>query len=262
VIECWARIIKPQGLAVYTLLANSDFNEEHPGVVYPSQQKIAEILGISRPRVNEWIKILGKYGLITIKRRSRYYLIYILNKVKCPNSKDGIHRDVSPADISSEPDVTPADILRNTRCNINGHQMYHKWTPDVTPADTNKNKEQEQITRIISLSKDKGSESSFSFFGNKDINELISLLKEKNQGFLDGSERMNRRYCWNLLIKFRYKEKPQKAVETIKFIIEMGFQDDFHRQNLTNFRYLFYHAKQIVEKYKSRFNQIAVIKTK
>jgi len=134
VVECWAKIINPQGVTLYCLLANSDFNQEHPGVVYPSQKKMAEILGWSRQTVNKWVKVLEKNQLITIERRNRYYLIYILNKVKCPNSKDGIHRDVKRT-------------LHLNRMSNFGNQMLNPVNSDAKQRDTNKNKEKEQTKK-------------------------------------------------------------------------------------------------------------------
>lgn len=134
VIECWAKIIKPQGVTLYCLLANFDFNPEHPGIVYPNQKTMADRLGWSRQTVNKWIGILERNKLITIEKRSRYYLIYYLNKVKCPNSKNGIHRDIKRA-------------LHLKKGSNFGNQMSNSANSDVKQRNTNKKKEKEQIKK-------------------------------------------------------------------------------------------------------------------
>lgn len=137
VIECWAKIIKPQGITLYCLLANSDFSQHHPGIVYPSQKRMAEVLGWSRQTVNKWIGVLEENKLITIEKRGRYYLIYYLNKVKCPNSKNGVHRDVKLA-------------LHLKRVSNPENQMSNSVNSDVKQHDTNKKKEKEQIKNSMS----------------------------------------------------------------------------------------------------------------
>lgn len=153
VVECWAKKIKPQGLTIYALLASADYSEEHPGIVFPSQQRMAEVIGLSRASINFWVKVLEKSRLITIDQRSRYYLVYILNKVKCPNTKDGIHPDVKPADILN-PDVKPAkpDVSQ--------------LTSDVKPADTKYKKEVEELNKY--------NKRNFESLGFKSAKEIIA----------------------------------------------------------------------------------------
>lgn len=84
-------------------------------------------------------------------------------------------------------------------------------------------------------------------FGNPDINGLIMSLREKNNGLLDGSEAENRKYCWLLLQKFKYKEDKEKAVNSVGLIISAALSDDFHSGNTTSFKYLFNHAVKIFQ---------------
>jgi hypothetical protein len=84
--------------------------------------------------VNRWIKTLNKHGLISIDKRNRHYLVYVLNKVKCPNSLDGIHKRC------------PSSA---TRCLTTATEMSCQRNQDVSPVDTNKNKEKEERKIII-----------------------------------------------------------------------------------------------------------------
>lgn len=82
-------------------------------------------------------------------------------------------------------------------------------------------------------------------YGNNDINNLIQALKESNGGFIDGSQQINRRYCYLLLNKFGYKQDKEKAVATILFLIKKAKEDGFHGSNATSFKYIYYNAIKI-----------------
>ena len=92
--------------------------------------------------------------------------------------------------------------------------------------------------------------------GNKYINELIFLLKEKNGGFIDGAEQENRNYCWSLLQKFKYKEDKDRARTTIEQIINLACDSPFHSKNATSFKYLYYNSIKIVAEGKNKGNKI------
>lgn len=91
-------------------------------------------------------------------------------------------------------------------------------------------------------------------FGNEDVNRLISLLKER-MGLkkLDGSEKQNRRYCWLCLRKFGSREAVEK-------LIEIGARSRFHSQNLTSFKYLYYHGVKIANELRGRMKKVAIIR--
>jgi len=82
-------------------------------------------------------------------------------------------------------------------------------------------------------------------YGNEDINYLLEKFKElTGLQKLDGSEKINRRYCWLCLKKFRNKENIEK-------LIKIALKDKFHQANLTSFKYLYYNGVKI-------FNQLKV----
>lgn len=100
--------------------------------------------------------------------------------------------------------------------------------PNGNHSETNKNDKNEKKE----LPKGKGK------FPNPNIDFLISFLKEKNKlENLDGSVRANRQFTKLCLNKF--------GLEETKRIIEIGSADKFHRQNLTNFRYLYNNGEKI-----------------
>ena len=72
------------------------------------------------------------------------------------------------------------------------------------------------------------------------IDELISFLKEK-RGIkdLDGSIKLNRRFAYLCLRKF-------KDVNIIKSMISSGTEHKFHRQNMTNFKYILNNGMKLV----------------
>ena len=73
---------------------------------------------------------------------------------------------------------------------------------------------------------------------NKDIDELIDFLKEKmDLKILDGTEKMNRRYCWLAIKKFKK--------EGVKMIIEFASQDEFWQNKITDFKTLYYNGVKI-----------------
>ena len=108
-----------------------------------------------------------------------------------------------------------------------------------TKEETVKKNKKEKTSSIV-IEEDK-----LKAYGNPDINNLIRLLKERNNGFLDGSVGNNRQHCWHLLRKAGYKKDPVKAVATIKELIDDAFNDKFHSKNSTNFKYLFNNAIKI-----------------
>lgn len=83
-------------------------------------------------------------------------------------------------------------------------------------------------------------------YGNKDINFLISYLKEKlSLPLLDGTVQQNRRYAHSLIRKFG-------GVEKVKLLIDATAQDDFWATKITSFQQLFYKAVQIISKTRKR----------
>lgn len=84
IIQEYAKQIGAVGIAVYNYLASlADTNQ----TCFPSQKHIAEVLGYSRTTVCITIKKLEKHGLIAVDKRSRYYCVYRLLKVRCKAHK-------------------------------------------------------------------------------------------------------------------------------------------------------------------------------
>ena len=89
-------------------------------------------------------------------------------------------------------------------------------------------------------------------YGNKEINDLILLLKEKfNLSILDGSDKENRRYCWLALKKFKK--------EGIELIIGVGSKDTFWANKITGFKTLYYNGVKIASTIKGRKANIIAI---
>jgi phage replication O-like protein O len=99
-------------------------------------------------------------------------------------------------------------------------------------------------------------------YGNPQINECISFLKESLGGSPDGSQKENRRFCKLLLDKFKKDYPEEDNVYQIKFLIEVAKRDSFHAKNATSFKYLYYNAQKIVQsaRYQSKKPTVAKIK--
>ena len=93
-------------------------------------------------------------------------------------------------------------------------------------------------------------------YGNEDINYLIEKFQElTGLKKLDGSQKQNRRYCWLCLKKFGEKEKVEQ-------LIKLAVKSDFHRVNLTSFKYIYYHAVKIVNEFKEKVENPTYVKIK
>lgn len=91
-------------------------------------------------------------------------------------------------------------------------------------------------------------------YGNENINYLINLFKEKTGLIkLDGSEKQNRRYCWLALKKFGGRQK-------VEAIIKAALRSDFHRKNLTSFKYVYYNGVKIVNELKEEIEHPRIVK--
>lgn len=140
VIRCWTKKIGAKGVTLYALLADHDRSDEHRGLVFPSQATMAEIIGWDRSTVNKWIRVIEKAGLISKDKRGRYFIVYTLNKVRCPITPDGIHRN------TDSPDVAGRHILHGDV--VSEKPDVTAVTPDVAPYDTKEKKEREKLKEI------------------------------------------------------------------------------------------------------------------
>jgi len=89
-------------------------------------------------------------------------------------------------------------------------------------------------------------------YGNPQINECISFLKEKLGGSPDGSIAENRRFCKLLLNRLKKDYPEQDHVNQIRFLIEASVIDPFHAKNATSFKYIFYNAQKIISSVKNK----------
>ncbi len=89
-------------------------------------------------------------------------------------------------------------------------------------------------------------------FGNPDINECVSCLKEKLGGSLDGGIAINRRFAKLLLDKFHKDFPAHKPVDLVKRLIDAASADSFHAKNATGFKYLYFNAQKIIMSAKNK----------
>ena len=79
-------------------------------------------------------------------------------------------------------------------------------------------------------------------FGNPNINKLHDILKkEAGLPTLSGTIKENRNYCNLAIRKWNY--------ETVEGIIKVGTRLNFHKNNLTGFKYLYYNGERIIKAY-------------
>ena len=92
-------------------------------------------------------------------------------------------------------------------------------------------------------------------YGNPQINECLDFLKGQLKGELDGASKYNRNFCHNLLNRFKKEFPLRDPVFLVKWLINFGLTDDFHGPNITNFRYLYYNSRNIINKAKKKFDE-------
>lgn len=82
---------------------------------------------------------------------------------------------------------------------------------------------------------------------------LCDYLREK-VGDLDGTELDNRRACWTLILRAEKVNPEADATQTIRTLIDIATDpSNWHAKNVTNFRYLLNHARQIANGHRERF---------
>ena len=107
----------------------------------------------------------------------------------------------------------------------------------TTEQQLNTNKKVKKVDKVDKVKKDT-KVSSKTDYGNPDINNIISYLTERVGFKLDGTIKQNRYDAHNLLRKVK-SQKVEEPVELIRAVIDLGMQDKFHSQNLTNVGYLY-----------------------
>jgi DNA-binding MarR family transcriptional regulator len=76
ILTQYGRKIKPSGIAVYNVLAS--FANQETQTCFPTQQTIADLIGLSRATVNRKIRLLKELGLINIIRVNQHSLYFLL----------------------------------------------------------------------------------------------------------------------------------------------------------------------------------------
>ena len=101
IIRDHARAVGAIGIAVYNVLASmADSNQE----CYPSQKRVADLLGYSRATINKTLKVLERRGLIAVSKRSAHGCTYQLLEVRCKAGETEMstrgNQDVPPVDTN------------------------------------------------------------------------------------------------------------------------------------------------------------------
>jgi len=200
------------------------------GVCYPSNKHFSEILGISETQVSKCISQLKKRGCVDIEI------------------------------------IPEKGNLRVLKINLRGideklKRSYQKvkegYCQKVKERNTYiENQLETQLeNKIIMFSKENRKISSSSY-GNSDINYLMEKFKEITElKKMDGSEKQNRRYCWLCIKKFNGKENVEK-------LLKIAVKFDFHKANLTSFKYLYYHGVKILNEFKEKVKHPTYIEIK
>lgn len=116
ILRDYAKDIGALGIAVYSCLASFvDGNQS----CYPTQDKIAEILGYSRTSINKTIAVLEKHGLIAIDKRGRHNCIYHLRQVPKARCKASERQMLSIATL----DVKYSHTNENQRSRTNNNNV-------------------------------------------------------------------------------------------------------------------------------------------
>lgn len=76
ILKQYGHILKPTGLAVYNVLAS--YANSKSQTCFPSQQTIADRIGLCRETVNRKVKLLGEKRLIRVKRLKGRCLYFLL----------------------------------------------------------------------------------------------------------------------------------------------------------------------------------------
>ena len=205
---------------------------------FPSHQRIAEELAISRSQVIRSIKILEENGIVTKERvgkkaNNRYYL---LDKSSWGDVSTSNISDVPTSDITS----VPQEHHHVSTSNIHSKETHKKEThsKEIVSADTT-----ESVPH-----------------GNETINILIEHFQETIKGSLDGTQQENRRYCFLLLKRFGKDFPNRDPQELIQLLITQGSGDRFHGKNMTNFKYLYYNAQKIIKSLMGDLNKNRITK--
>jgi len=229
-INGWAKHLRPAATAVYISLCRHADKEQQ---CFPATKLIAEEHGITRRTVQEKTRLLEKWNIIKKKRvrkksgtwlNTTYFLLDKTEWHKPPWEKTS-HSPTMGKKQHHHGKSFPTKVthIKDTHISINN-------TKRITSTE----------------------------YGNKDVNSLLTHLKEKlNLPMLDGSDKENRRYCWLAIKKFG-------GVDKVRALVDTASQDKFWSTNLASFKKLYYNGVSIISKtkiFKDRRPQKQVIIT-
>ena len=109
VLNQYGRILKGSGIGVYSVLAS--YANYKSQTCFPTQQVIADRIGLSRKTVNRKVKILKDLKLVRV-RRTRGRCIYFLLRPDAPNG-------IQARDKRDTKDETPGKSNNNKYIKIN-----------------------------------------------------------------------------------------------------------------------------------------------
>jgi hypothetical protein len=212
------RLGKADKVTYGTLTSYANTSQE----MYPSIKRIAEDSDLSARQVYRCIKHLESLGYVTIERTHGKSNLYKLAKThEAPDSKKRPH---PTTDIVSP--LTGSHLGGDKSTLGGGDKSTLRTISNIT------------ISKNNILSKDN---SKPAVYGNTDINELVSYLKEKMElPRLDGSDKTNRQYA-NILLK-----RSKKGLDGVKWLINVASQDGWFKNHITSFRDLWNNQIKII----------------
>jgi DNA-binding Lrp family transcriptional regulator len=116
IITVYGKRLRSSGIAVYNALAS--YANQKTQTCFPSQQSIAELLGLSRMTVNRKIKQLKELGLLDIMKLKSHCSYFLLR----PDVPDPLQ----PCDKKDTGGVSSEDMNNNNRTKINNNDIDNK----------------------------------------------------------------------------------------------------------------------------------------
>lgn len=199
------------------------------GICFPSINRLAKCSGVSKSRTKKCIKELEEKKLITKEQRK--------NK---DNYKSNLYQ-IQIVDMEVDEGRAGDDLGQEMTKGRAGDDLgvgQEKATKETHNKDT-------QIRNAKALAAKPQ-------YGDPYINNLILFFKEQMRGGLDGTQRENRRYACMLINKMKKDYAGNDPIKTIKALIIIGLEDEFHGKNATGFKYLYYNCQRIIQSYKKK----------
>lgn len=107
---------------------------------------------------------------------------------------------------------------------------------EIKPKENIKIKNNKKENNIISLSKDK--EEDKSSYGNEEINKCLDLIKQYNNGLIDGTKQNQRRFWKHLINKLNeldsIKDWKFTREQTLEIILKVVSQNKYHSWKITS----------------------------